>query len=215
MTGQPYHHGALREALLARAMEFIEEAGVEGLSLRQLARDLGVSHAAPGKHFRDKQALLDALALDGFRGMNARIVGASEAAGDHRSRFVRIARAYVDFAAAHPVLLAVMHSTKHHPDASDELRGIGEDGIRVARAVIAEAQDAGDLAPGDGGMLALACFASLHGAAVLAAGNLLDGMPVESLTVSVTGLLWAGMAAGMPAAQGSTGGLGGDQVNTG
>ena len=73
MTDQPYHHGKLREALLARAREVIEEAGVEGLSLRQLARDLGVSHAAPGKHFRDKQALLDALALDGFRSMNARI----------------------------------------------------------------------------------------------------------------------------------------------
>lgn len=203
MIPQPYHHGKLREALLARAMEFIEEAGVEGLSLRQLARDLGVSHAAPGKHFRDKQALLDALALDGFRGMNTRIVGASQAAGDHRSRFVRIARAYVDFAVSRPVLLAVMHSTKHHPDASDELRGIGEDGIRVARAVIAEAQDAGELGPGDSEMLALACFASLHGAAVLAAGNLLDGTSIESLTVSVTDLLWAGMAAGMPAPRGA------------
>lgn len=203
MIPQPYHHGKLREALLARAMEFIEEAGVEGLSLRQLARDLGVSHAAPGKHFRDKQALLDALALDGFRGMNTRIVGASQAAGDHRSRFVRIARAYVDFAVSRPVLLAVMHSTKHHPDASDELRGIGEDGIRVARAVIAEAQNAGELGPGDSEMLALACFASLHGAAVLAAGNLLDGTSIESLTVSVTDLLWAGMAAGVPAPRGA------------
>ncbi|WP_247048167.1 TetR/AcrR family transcriptional regulator [Arthrobacter rhizosphaerae] len=199
MTSQPYHHGKLREALLARAAEFIEEAGVDGLSLRQLARDLGVSHAAPGKHFRDKQALLDALALDGFRGMNARIIGASEAAGDHRSRFVRIARAYVDFAVSHPVLLAVMHSTKHHPDASDELRSIGEDGIRVARAVIAEAQGAGELAPGDCEMLALVCFVSLHGAAVLAAGNLLDGTSVDSLIVATTDLLWAGMATGMPA----------------
>lgn len=201
MTSQPYHHGKLRGALLARAAEFIEEAGVDGLSLRQLARDLGVSHAAPGKHFRDKQALLDALALDGFRGMNARIIGASEAAGDHRSRFVRIARAYVDFAVSHPVLLAVMHSTKHHPDASNELRSIGEDGIRVARAVIAEAQGAGELAPGDCEMLALVCFVSLHGAAVLAAGNLLDRTSVDSLIVATTDLLWAGMATGMPAPQ--------------
>jgi AcrR family transcriptional regulator len=199
MTDQPYHHGKLREALLARATEVIEKAGVEGLSLRQLARDLGVSHAAPGKHFRDKQALLDALALDGFRGMNARIMGASEAAGDHRSRFVRIARAYVDFAVSHPALLAVMHSTKHHSDASDELRSIGEDGIGVARALIAEAQDARELAPGDCEMLALVCFVSLHGAAVLAAGNLLNGTSIDSLTNATTDLLWAGMIAGMPA----------------
>jgi AcrR family transcriptional regulator len=205
MTDQPYHHGKLREALLARATETIEEAGVEGLSLRQLARDLGVSHAAPGKHFRDKQALLDALALDGFRAMNARITGASEAAGGHSSRFVRIARAYVDFAVSHPVLLSVMHSTKHHPDASDELRSIGESGIRVARALIAEAQAAGELAPGDCEMLALVCFVSLHGAAMLAAGNLLDGTSVDSLILATTDLLWAGMVAGMPARQGASG----------
>jgi len=197
MTNLPYHHGRLREALLARATAVIEEAGVEGLSLRQLARDLGVSHAAPGRHFRDKQALLDALALDGFRSMNARIVGASETAGDHRSRFARIAKAYVDFAVTHPALLAVMHSTKHAPDASDELRSIGEDGIRVARAIIAEAQDAGELAPGDREELALVCFASLHGAAVLAAGNLLDGTSIDALTVATTELLWAGMVVGV------------------
>lgn len=204
MTDQPYHHGKLREGLLARATEIIEEAGVEGLSLRQLARDLGVSHAAPGKHFRDKQALLDALALDGFRGMNARIMGASEAAGDHRSRFVRIARAYVEFAVSHPVLLAVMHSTKHHPEASDELRNIGEGGMRVAKALIAEAQDAGVLASGDCERLALVCFVSLHGAAMLAAGNLLDGTSVDSLTIATTDLLWAGMVAGMPAPRGAS-----------
>lgn len=204
MTEQPYHHGKLREALLARATEIIEEAGVEGLSLRQLARDLGVSHAAPGKHFRDKQALLDALALDGFRAMNAGILGASEAAGGYRSRFVRIARAYVDFAVAHPVLLAVMHSTKHHPDASDDLRNIGEDGIRVARALIAEAQDAGELAAGDVEGLALVCFVSLHGAALLAAGNLLDGTSIDSLTLATTDLLWAGLVAGMPAPLGAS-----------
>jgi AcrR family transcriptional regulator len=205
MNDQPYHHGKLREALLARAAEVIEEAGVEGLSLRQLARDLGVSHAAPGKHFRDKQALLDALALDGFRNMNARITGASEAAGDHRSRFVRIARAYVDFAVSHPVLLAVMHSTKHHPDSSDELRNIGEDGIRIARALIADAQNAGELASGDVERLALVCFVSLHGAAILAPGNLLDGTSVDDLTLATTDLLWAGMVAGTAAAHAAPG----------
>jgi len=136
--------------------------------------------------------------------MNARILAASDAVGGHRPRFVRIARAYVDFAVSHPVLLTLMHSTKHHPDASDELRGIGEDGIRVARAIIAEAQGAGELAPGDCEMLALVCFVSLHGAAVLAAGNLLDGTPIDSLTDSTTDLLWAGMVAGTPAPQGAS-----------
>lgn len=206
MIDQPYHHGKLREALLDRAAEFIEEAGVEGLSLRQLARDLGVSHAAPGKHFRDKQALLDALALRGFFAMNARITEAAETSADHRTRFVGIARAYVSFAVTRPVLLAVMHSTKHHPDASAELRGIGEDGIRIARALIAEAQDAGALASGESETLALVCFVSLHGAAVLASSNLLDGTSTDALVQATTDLLWAGMAAGLPGTESASAG---------
>lgn len=80
-------------------------------------------------------------------------------------------------------------------------RSIGESGIRVARALIAEAQDAGELAPADSERLALVCFVSLHGAAMLAAGNLLDGTSVDYLTLATTDILWAGMVAGMPAPQ--------------
>ncbi|MGJ3191809.1 TetR/AcrR family transcriptional regulator [Paenarthrobacter sp. FR1] len=201
MTDQPYHHGKLREALLERAMETIEEAGVDGLSLRQLARDVNVSHGAPAKHFRDKQALIDALALAGFESMNRRIHGAAQS-GDHlRGRFVGVAQAYVDFAVAHPALLSVMYSTKHHPDSSAELRSTGEQGIQVAQAMITEAQEAGDLAAGDPETLAMVCFVSLHGAAVLAAGKHLDGTTVEDVVAATTDTLWAGMAAGVPAAQ--------------
>lgn len=202
MTTQPYHHGNLREALLACAMEAIESSGVENLSLRQLARELGVSHAAPGKHFRDKQALVDALALAGFQAMNARIAEAAQGSASHRSRFVRVARAYVEFAVSHPVLLSAMYSTKHHPDSSDSLRSIGEEGMHVARALIIAAQDDAELGPGDADSMALVCFASLHGAALLAAGDLLDGASVEDLVAATTDLLWAGMVAGMPARQG-------------
>ncbi|ASN37575.1 TetR family transcriptional regulator [Arthrobacter sp. 7749] len=204
MIDQPYHHGKLREVLLDRAAEFIEEAGVEGLSLRQLARDAGVSHAAPGKHFRDKQALLDALALRGFLAMNARITEAARASGDHRARFVEIARAYVNFAVTRPVLLAVMYSTKHHADASAELRSIGEDGMKITRALITEAQDAGVVAPGERETLAQVCFVSLHGAAVLASSNFLDGTSTDALVQATTDLLWAGMAAGLPGTEGAS-----------
>ncbi|MGW3141017.1 TetR/AcrR family transcriptional regulator, partial [Streptomyces sp. NPDC001139] len=61
-----YHHGDLRAALLARAEQTLRERGPGDLSLRELARDLGVSHAAPSRHFKDKQTLLDALAQTGF-----------------------------------------------------------------------------------------------------------------------------------------------------
>ncbi|UXM91380.1 TetR/AcrR family transcriptional regulator [Paenarthrobacter sp. JL.01a] len=201
MTEQPYHHGKLREALLERAMETLEEVGVDGLSLRQLARDVNVSHGAPAKHFRDKQALIDALAMAGFELMNSRIQTASEAGGSLRERFVGVAKAYVGFALAHPALLTVMYSTKHHPGSSTELRNTGGQGIEIAQAMIVEAQEAGELAPGDPATLAMVCFVSLHGAALLAAGKHLEGIPVSDAIAATTDTLWAGMAAGVPAAQ--------------
>ncbi|MDI2035554.1 TetR/AcrR family transcriptional regulator [Paenarthrobacter nitroguajacolicus] len=203
MIEQPYHHGKLREALLERAMETIEVAGVEGLSLRQLARDVNVSHGAPAKHFRDRQALIDALAMAGFELMNHRILTASESEGSLRERFVSVAKAYVGFAVAHPALLSVMYSTKHHTDSSAELRSTGGQGIEIAKGMIIEAQEAGELAAGNPETLAMVCFVSLHGAALLAAGKHLDGMPVEAAVAATTDTLWAGMTVGVPAAQSS------------
>src|ERR1700748_988092 len=65
-TTRPYHHGNLRAALLAQAEQPVRDRGLQALSLRELAREAGVSHAAPRRHFPDRQALLDALAQDGF-----------------------------------------------------------------------------------------------------------------------------------------------------
>lgn len=200
MTEQPYHHGKLREALLERAMETIEEAGMDGLSLRQLARDVNVSHGAPAKHFRDKQALIDAMALAGFQSMNQLLVTASQSGQDLKSRFVSVAQGYIDFALSHPALLTMMYSTKHHPDSSAELRATGEQSIQVARSLIVEAQEAGALAAGDPETLAMVCFVSLHGAALLAAGKHLDGATISDIVLATTDTLWAGMAAGVPAA---------------
>ena len=66
MPKKSYHHGDLRQALLAEATAMLEESGADGLSLRALARRVGVSHAAPGHHFADRNALLAELAADGF-----------------------------------------------------------------------------------------------------------------------------------------------------
>ncbi len=68
---RPYHHGNLRTALLAQAEKTVRERGVQDLSLRELAREVGVSHGAPRRHFPDRQALLNALAESGFVGSAA------------------------------------------------------------------------------------------------------------------------------------------------
>ena len=68
-----YHHGDLRAGLLRRAIEIIAQSGVEGLSLRQLARDLEVSHAAPARHFKTKADLLAAIVADGYGALTERL----------------------------------------------------------------------------------------------------------------------------------------------
>jgi AcrR family transcriptional regulator len=114
MPTPSYHHGHLRDELLALAERRIEEAGVPGLSLRELAREIGVSHGAPRQHFPDKQALLDALAVRGLDELGSRL-DADLALRDGASfadRLLAFASDYVEFAAARPVLLGLMFTRK-------------------------------------------------------------------------------------------------------
>jgi AcrR family transcriptional regulator len=189
----PYHHGSLRAELLARAEVALAADGVEALSLRQLARDLGVSHGAPARHFRDKQALLDALALQGFQTLDAAMRAAALSAGSHRERFAAASRAYVDFALDHGELLQVMYTTKHHEGASVELRETGGSSMNVVRELLREAQEAGTIAPGSVDALAYVAFASVHGVAALASGSLLGDIPVDAALAATVDVVWRGM----------------------
>ena len=75
---RPYHHGNLRQELLRVASVALETVGPRNLSLREISRDLGVSHTAPRRHFADKQQLLDALAREGYEQVRAAIAIAAE-----------------------------------------------------------------------------------------------------------------------------------------
>src|SRR3954451_7013819 len=104
-----YHHGNLRSELLVAAERTLCERGAGELSLRELARDVGVSHAAPRRHFRDKQALLDALAEDGFERLRRELDEAMGAAdGDFGARLAAFAHTYVRFATRNRALLELM-----------------------------------------------------------------------------------------------------------
>ena len=108
-----YHHGALREALLQRAAEVIENDGIEALTLRGLARDLGVSHAAPNRHFRNKEELLATLAASAYEQMSAATLAAADAAGeDPWVRLNAMGRGYLRWALEHRALF----TTVVHPD---------------------------------------------------------------------------------------------------
>ena len=121
VTPRPYHHGNLRAALLESAEQTLNEGGE--LSLRELARQVGVSHAAPRRHFAGKQALLDALAEDGFERLGNDLRGSLAAAGpSFDARLLAFGRAYVRFATEHAALLDLMFAGKHRPGAADSLR---------------------------------------------------------------------------------------------
>lgn len=197
MPSQPYHHGDLRRTLLEAAASSIERDGVDELSLRQLAREAGVSHAAPSRHFRDKQALLDALAEDGFRRLSGALQeatgSAAATAAAARSRFDDLARAYVSFALAQPTLLSLMFGMKHAPDARAELLAAGQESMELTVRIVVDAQDVGAIAPADPHRIALAAFAAFHGIASLASGGLLDGVPVDELVTAAGDILWRGL----------------------
>ncbi|QKW37061.1 TetR/AcrR family transcriptional regulator [Actinomadura sp. NAK00032] len=110
---RPYHHGNLRQAVLDRAAVKLREKGAAELSLRELTGEIGVSHAAPRRYFPDRQALLDALAAEGFARLGARLREAASAADAPAGQIRSIANAYIGFTAAEPNLVELMFSHKH------------------------------------------------------------------------------------------------------
>ncbi len=185
-SSRPYHHGDLRAALLSAAEHTLRAKGATALSLRELARDLGVSHAAPGRHFKDKQALLDALALTGFQRMAAAMDTADDPALPLEPRLTALARAYLGFTVDNPALLELMYARKHDPDIPEQLA------TAIARTkeplfrIITDAQQRGEIVPGDPEHIALLAGASLHGvASFTATGHL----PPESALTGVDELV--------------------------
>ena len=109
----PYHHGALRDALLEAAERVLERDGLAGLTLRAVAREAGVSHAAPTHHFGDLTGLVSELAAIGFRQFNTAMAAAGSAAGPAlMEKALARAKAYVAYAQAHPGMYGLMFRTE-------------------------------------------------------------------------------------------------------
>ncbi|MFE0348903.1 TetR/AcrR family transcriptional regulator [Streptomyces griseoluteus] len=175
-TSRPYHHGDLRAALLQSAERTLREKGAAALSLRELARATGVSHAAPGRHFKDKQALLDALALAGYERLNQALTAAAADTpeADFEQRLTALARAYLGFAVDHPELLELMFARKHEPDSTGRLAAAVDQSFGSLTRIFARAQERGEIVQGDPERVTQVAAASLHGLAALIAGSALD-----------------------------------------
>jgi AcrR family transcriptional regulator len=162
LPDRAYHHGDLRAALVEAGMKHLETGGEADISLRQLAREAGVSATAVYRHFPDKRALLAALAAAGFVLLGQAQRQASEAAGGGSEGFAATGRAYVRFALAHPALFRLTF-THAGIGAADSLGD--DDASRMLQAYAAQFGGANAQA------LALQAWSVAHGLAML----MLDG----------------------------------------
>jgi AcrR family transcriptional regulator len=181
MPERPYHHGNLRTALLAQAERHVREHGAQDLSLRELAREVGVSHGAPRRHFLDRQALLDALAEAGFARLGAELRAAIDGAGeDFQARLQATAAAYVRFATRDAALLELMFAGKHRESAGT-LHDAAERAFSVLLELIQQGQADGVLEPGEPERVGLVLFATIQGIAALVTGGMVDAEQLDEL----------------------------------
>ena len=193
-----YHHGDLRQALITAALSLMAETEVGDLSLRAGARRAGVSHTAPYRHFADKEALLAAVAEEGFRTFGQRLEAAAMTTDDPLKRLAAIGQAYVRYALAHPVHYRVMFGSYDITDSDyPTLIEAAQLSYQVLLNAIVSGQSAGAIRPGEPQLLATTAWSLTHGLAMLLLENCLtqaQASDPEALTGAVNDLLISGLA---------------------
>jgi AcrR family transcriptional regulator len=199
-----YHHGNLRRTLLDTALAVVEEAGPGALSLRELARRAGVSHAAPYRHFKSRESLLVALAEEGFQGLGAEMGALTAGEREPLRRFRSLGMAYVRYAVAHPGHFKVMFSSElNHGSGHPELAAAGSPTLQALIDSITDAQAEGLVRAGDPRQLALPAWSMVHGLAMLLVDRQLgelgtDTSEVDRLALAVVDVTARGLAPDAP-----------------
>ncbi len=165
-----YHHGNLRAELLDTAIEQLHSVGAEELSLRALARSIGVSQTAPYRHFADKGELLAAMATRGYRELLEGLRSAGQAASDcPREQLLAFAHAYIDFAATNPQLFKLMFGPAVQPPGRyPELRSVSRDTFQLVQDILQRGVDRGIFSQVDDmAYLVNVAWSSIYGLATL------------------------------------------------
>lgn len=193
-----YHHGDLRRALVDAAVGLLARRGESGLTLREAARRAGVSQTAPYRHFRDKEALLAAVAEEGFRGLKEALVEAGGTERDPARRLRALCVAYVRFAADHPRHYRLMLSPAVRGSRHPALRAAAlEAFFELVRAVAAPSPSA-EVGSVDFAARTMATWSLAHGLALLAIDEQLPPevrgeIPLDRLADAVTRVLLDGL----------------------
>ena len=177
---RPYHHGQLRPALIAAAKALLDEGGPGAVSLRETARRVGVSPTATYRHFADKESLLVAVAVEGFREFGAALAKASR---DETNPLAAMGMAYVDFALARRGVFRLMFGPlMANREKYPELKTAADQAFNWLRSAVqtrAGAQQNPELA-------AIAAWGLVHGLAQLFLDGILPEAEAETLTRAIT-----------------------------
>lgn len=180
-----YHHGDLKNALIEAGIQILSKEGVGALSLRKVARQAGVSHAAPYAHFTDKQALIAAISTEGYKELYERISQAAvRYANDPLRQFVESSWAYVAFALDEPAhfkitLSGVVEKEKDYPAFVE----IAQKNYQLLLEIITACQSAGILDPGAPDLMAVSVWGLIHGFVSLVLEDQLSHAVLERYSV--------------------------------
>lgn len=194
MATTPYHHGNLRDALVEAAVDVVREGGPEALSLRELARRVGVSHAAAYRHFADREALIDVVADRALEGLVSRVhrrvdaVDEADPVTAARRRLVEIGVGYVEFALAESGLFRLLFTAYPAPPdgKGDEP---GEDPYGMLNAALDDLVTVGFLDAELRAGADVTCWSAVHGFAVLNVEGPLRALSAEERNTTLSGLL--------------------------
>lgn len=195
-----YHHGALRTACIDAGLRRLREKGVAALSLREIAREAGVSPRAPYRHFLDKTDLLAAIAEVGFIRFRDALRKALMRPGTHdpRRRLGALASAYVAFALANSDLIRLMFGN-YFPNRRRRFPSLDRVALDSFSVLRQEIQSASKLPPTRATPLAVAAWASIHGLSELLIEHQLEHLElrrkeIEKIQTMVVEVFYRGSA---------------------
>lgn len=165
MQEKTYHHGDLKNALINAGIKILAEKGIKGFSLREVARQAGVTHSAPYAHFADKQSLIAAIAMDGHQKIYDRVITIKKKFPDDPLRqFIEVAWAYVSFGFEEPDHFKITYSASVEREREyPALVEITSKSFEELRQLVIHCQAAGLIEEGEPDLVAVSVWGFVHG----------------------------------------------------